>query len=66
MNLNLGGKIAGVSTAAIVGGVVFGIGAYFTEEAIANEIQKRNWVIPLGASLIGFGLGGYLAANRVF
>lgn len=40
-----------------IGGVVGGLGVWWLEDMVANEIKQRSWVLPLFGALAGAGIG---------
>jgi len=55
--------IGGFVTVPVLAGVGGGLAAWWAQDAIADQIQQKPWLIPVASGLATLGVVGYLSVR---
>ena len=58
--------LGGTAVTPMIVGTAAGLGAWWLQDAIAQQIQAKNWLIPVVAGVGGFGVTGYFMVRMYY
>ncbi len=59
MNSQIAAKVAAIGAPALIGGVLGGLGMYYSVEAVCDSFRRKPWISALVGTMTGVG-GGFL------